>query len=305
FALRGAAADARGEVHLLLQEFVVVAGPGAEASRDGMQVGPAWIEAGVDDPSVVSRLRGEVQQDGEGPETREQGLGLRCVEQRLQRVALPLPTTGMHEQRVDVVIAEHAASSDGAPEAQRREAIGAAIDEVPEEVELVSRGVEANRAEQVFELARAALHVTDDPAHGSGYREGPRRRASFRGARRLRCRAPYRRRRGACRRRERSLVRRALDAPSRVRAPARSHGARGDRRRNHRAGGGESKSPLRRPAPGRPAPPWTRALRTLARLRTSLTLLQRRSGEPHRVRRRRRIARLSLAASAGLPNRVL
>ncbi len=81
---------------------------------------------------------------------------------------LDLAQAGKRAQRVDVVVAQHAARIQVAQQAQGARGIGTAVDQVTHGVQLIRCGIEAGDLEQALELLPASLNVSDeDPAaHG-------------------------------------------------------------------------------------------------------------------------------------------
>jgi len=87
-----------------------------------------------------------------------------------QRIA-PLPPldTGGEPQQVQVVVAEdgHQGLPDRIQEAQGFQRLGAAVDQVAQEIRAVARGRKADLGEQALQGVAAALQVTDEVVHAA------------------------------------------------------------------------------------------------------------------------------------------
>jgi hypothetical protein len=86
------------------------------------------------------------------------------IEQLAQRVALAVPLKALGDgEEMQVVVAEDRDRRlpERPHEAQALEGIGAAVDEVADEPELVARGIETNRLDEPRERLEAALDVAD------------------------------------------------------------------------------------------------------------------------------------------------
>src|SRR5690606_33029911 len=86
-------------------------------------------------------------------------------EELVEGVFLARPAAGPNAQRIHLVIADDGMSADVTPQPQGLQRIGPPVHEIPGAPQLVAPRVEGDRFQEVVELARTSLDVSDDPAH--------------------------------------------------------------------------------------------------------------------------------------------
>jgi hypothetical protein len=141
---------------------------GIEDGRRPMEIGPTWIESGVDDPDMLSTTgRGEVNENRQTAELPHEYLRIGRMKQLVERLKPPGSATGMRQKSVDLMVTYQRTATDTPPDAKDLQRVGTSVDQITETPQLVLVRIESDDAEEFFELPRTALDVTDEPTHGT------------------------------------------------------------------------------------------------------------------------------------------